>query len=235
MTLVLVVMLGAMVVGTFRGGSLRRLAMLRLPQTWLVLAAGVLAGIGQYGGRLGLPGQATYVVCTALSAGLACTFVFANRHVVGVPLIAAGFFLNAAVIIANGAMPVSQSAADFAGVDTTAAANGSDAKHELATGGTRLMPLADVIPLRMPEPLDFASNVYSFGDVVLAAGIGLLVMAGMDRPGAGRRARQVSRGRLVSIDLTDEVVDVTDVPPKPATDEPAKTDLREPSSFPAPW
>jgi hypothetical protein len=231
-TLVVVVLLGAIVVGKARGGSLRRLAMLRLPRTSLVLAAAVLSAVGQYGGRLGLPAHGTYVAGTALSAALAAAFVFANRHVVGVPLIAAGFFLNAAVIIANGAMPVSQSAADFARVDTGAAADGTDAKHEIATARTRLRPLADVIPLRVPEPFGRASNVYSFGDVVLAAGIGLLVMASMDRPGAGRLARQVARGRLDTIDLTTKPADVIDVTDAPADVKPAE--VRAPSSSPKP-
>jgi hypothetical protein len=246
-TLIAVVLLGAIAVGKVRGGSLRRLAMLRLPHTGLVIAAAVLAAIGQYGGRLGLPAQPAYVACTLLSVGLAATFVIANRHVVGVPLIALGFALNAAVIVANGAMPVSQRAADFAGVGTDAAADGSDARHELMTPHTRLRPLADVIPLHLPGRLGRASNVYSAGDVVLAAGIGLLVMAGMDRPGAGRRARQVSRGRLEAIDLTPHVVDVTDqtleIDPaedvreadagQAGVDPPAE--VRAPSSFPAPW
>jgi len=195
-TVIVVVLLGAMAVGKLRGGSLRNLSFVRLPYSGLVIAAGMLAVLGQFGGRLGLPAHLAYVVCTVLSAALAALFLAANRHVVGVPLIAAGFLLNAAVIVANGAMPVSQRAADFAGVDTSAAADGRDAKHELATPDTRLLPLADVIPLRMPSPLHRASNVYSFGDITLAAGVALMVMAGMERPGSGRLARQVARGRL---------------------------------------
>lgn len=246
MILVVLVLLGAIAVGALRGGSVRRLAMLRLPHTGLVIAAGLLSVLGQYGGRLGLPGQAAYVVFTLLSVSLACVFVAANRHVVGVPLVAIGFFLNALVISLNGAMPVSQRAADFAVVSTDAAAAGTDARHEILTSHTRLRPLADVIPLHFREPLDWASNVYSAGDIVLAAGIGLLVMAGMQRPGAGRLARQVARGRLETIDLTRH-----DVPPSGPVadgaadgaagvamdaDRPADSaDLRLPSSFPAPW
>ncbi|MEO6714006.1 MAG: DUF5317 domain-containing protein [Mycobacteriales bacterium] len=239
MTLVVIVLLGAMALGKLRGGSLRRLSMLRLPRTDLVIAAGILAVFGAFGGLLGLPARPTYVLCTALSAWLACLFVFANRHVVGVPLVAAGFFLNAVVIVANGAMPVSQRAADFADVDTGAAADGTDAKHVIASPDSTLMPLADVIPLRIPRPVDRLSNVYSFGDVVLAAGLGLLVMAAMERPGAGRRARQVARGRLDAIDVTDSVIDLRDVP-RPdagvdATSATAEPELKAPSSSPAPW
>lgn len=235
MTLIAVVLLGAIVVGTARGGSLGRLAMLRLPHTGLVIMAGVLAAVGQYGGRLGLPAQAAYVACTLLSVALATVFVVANRHIVGVPLIAAGFVLNALVIVANGSMPVSQRAADFAHVSTDAAAEGSDARHEILTQRTWLRPLADVIPLYLPDPIRRASNVYSAGDVVLAAGIGLLVMAGMDRPGAGRRARQVARGRLETIDLADPPpVDLAGREieiAKPGQ----RAELRAPNSFQAPW
>ena len=181
MTIVVLVLLGAVVVGQARGGSIRQLANLQLSKTGLVLEAGVLAALGQYGGRLGLPSRATYLTCTLLSALLVAVFVYTNRHMVGVPLIAIGFFLNALVIIANGAMPVSERAARFAGIDTGAVVAGSDAKHELASSRTVLLPLADVIPLRLTGPVAWAANVYSFGDIVLAAGIGVLVLGGMER------------------------------------------------------
>lgn len=240
MTLIAVVLLGAVDVGKARGGSLRRLAMLRLPHTGLVVGAAVLAVIGQYGGRFGLPAQTAYVACTLLSVALAAVFVVANRHVVGVPLVALGFALNALVIVANGAMPVSQRAADFAGVSTDAAADGTDARHELMTPDTRLRPLADVIPLYLRSPFGWASNVYSAGDIVLAAGIGLLVMAGMDRPGTGRRARQVARGQLATVDLTPHVVDVTDAAVGADDDDhgpplDGAREFRAQRSFPAPW
>lgn len=236
MTIIVLVVLGAMAVGRIRGGSAKRLAMLRLPRTHLVIEAGLLAIVGQYGGRFGLPAGPTYIACTVLSALLAGAFVYANRHVVGVPVIAIGFFLNALVIVANGAMPVSQRAADFAGVDTSAIADSSDAKHELVTSDTVLLPLADVIPLRLTGPASWAANVYSFGDIVLAAGIGLLVLGAMERPGAGRQARQVSRGRNHPVGAPPPEIDLRD--PAPAPDPSADADAAEfrvPSSFPAPW
>lgn len=236
MTIIVLVVLGAMAIGRIRGGSPKRLAMLRLPRTGLVIGAGLLAIAGQYGGRFGLPSRPTYVVCTVLSALLVGVFVYANRHVVGVPVIAIGFLLNALVIVANGAMPVSQRAADFAGVETGAIADSSDAKHELVTSDTVLLPLADVIPLRLSGPMSWAANVYSFGDIVLAAGIGLLVLGAMERPGAGRQARQVSRGKIDAVGGPPREIDLRDPAPAsdPSADAPA-AEFRVPSSFPAPW
>jgi hypothetical protein len=223
LTIITLVLIGALIVGTVRGGTLRNLAVLRLPRTRLIVVAGVLAALGAFGGSLGLPARPTYVVCTLASAALVCAFVGVNRHVAGMPLVALGFALNALVIVANGAMPVSQEAADFARVSTDAAVDGSDARHELLTDETSLSALADVIPVRLPSPFGWGSNVISAGDIVLAAGIGLLVMTAMRRPGAGRRARQIARGRIDPLatsdddagnqpaaTVDDEVIDVTD-------------------------
>ncbi len=241
MTVITLVLIGALIAGRVRGGSIRNLALLRLPQTRLIMLAGVLAVLGAFGGTLGLPARACYVVSTVMSAALICVFVYVNRHVAGMPLVALGFALNALVIVANGAMPVSQDAADFAQVSTDAAADGTDARHELLTDRTVLSPLADVIPVRLPSPFAWGSNVVSAGDVVLAAGIGLLVMAGMRRPGAGRRARQIARGRLDALEALEE-------PPNPrftadehendvidVTDAAVAARLRSRPTSPAPW
>jgi hypothetical protein len=177
-TVVLLVLVGALVGGWLRGGSLYALSRLSL-QWWplVFLALGVQA-LGAFADPLGLPEpQVWYVIGMVSSALLISVFVVRNRALVGVPLIAAGFLLNAVVIAANGAMPVSEEAADRAGVGITALITGDDAKHELLTDDTRLHLLADVIPV--PLPTERGSNVLSFGDVVLAAGIGVLVLNGM--------------------------------------------------------
>jgi hypothetical protein len=240
-TIITMVLIGALIAGKVRGGSLRNLAVLRLPQTRLIMVAGVLAALGAFGGRLGLPARPAYVICTLASAALVCAFVGVNRHVAGMPLVALGFALNALVIVANGAMPVSQQAADFARVSTDAAVDGTDARHQPLTDHTALSALADVIPVRLPSPLGWGSNVVSAGDVVLAAGIGLLVMTGMRRPGAGRRARQIARGRIDPLEGSKDpsgdraVVSPDDELVIDVTDASLAARLRSRLSSPTPW
>jgi hypothetical protein len=186
-TVIVLVLVGAVAIGWLRGGSFDRLAQLPMQQGWLVVAAAALTALGANGGQLGLPSQPTYVGCTVAAAGLVVLFVVRNRTLVGVPLMAVGFALNAVVIVANGAMPVSQEAAAYAGVEIDAILAGDDARHELLDDRTRLRLLADVIAVPLPGPLSGRSNVVSAGDVVLAAGIGHLVAAGMMGNGVRRR------------------------------------------------
>jgi hypothetical protein len=75
-------------------------------------------------------------------------------------LIAAGALLNLVVVLVNGGMPVDPAAAALAGT----ALRGDDPLHHALDAATRLPFLADVIPL---PPL---RNVYSAGDVAIAAG-----------------------------------------------------------------
>lgn len=187
MTVIVLVLLGAVAVGLLRGGSFERLSHLPMDNGWLVVAAAVLTALGANAGRLGLPGRVMYVGCTVAAAALVIAFVVRNRSLVGVPLVALGFALNAAVIVANGAMPVSRQAADYAGVEIDPVLAGDDARHELLTDRSRLRLLADVIAVPLPGPLSTGSNVVSAGDVVLAAGIGQLVAAGMLGNGVRRR------------------------------------------------
>jgi hypothetical protein len=186
-TVIVLVLLGAVGIGLIRGGSLDRLSQLPMRRGWLVMVAAALTALGANGGRLGLPGQATYVGCSVAAAAFVALFVLHNRRLVGVPLVVLGFALNAAVIVANGAMPVSRQAADYAGVEIDPLLAGDDARHELQDEQTRLRLLGDVIAVPLPGPLSAGSNVVSAGDVVLAAGIGQLVVAGMLGSGVRRR------------------------------------------------
>jgi len=185
-TVIVVVLLLTLGLGWLRGGSLEQLATMQLRWAWLVGAATALTVLGAFAGRLGLPAPGVvYVVCIGSAAALVCAFVWLNRHLIGIPLVAVGFAMNAIVILANGAMPVSERAADRAGVDLAALRADEDAKHEVADRRTRLRLLADVVPVPLPGPLRRGSNVVSAGDVVLAAGLAQLVLNGM-------RGRQIS-------------------------------------------
>jgi hypothetical protein len=193
-TVVLLVVVVAVALGYARGGSLTRLSHLQLPGWPLVFAGLAVQAAGALVARSGaLPGRPTYVSALAVSAVLVTAFMARNRHLRGVVLIATGFVLNAVVVASNGAMPVSLWAAQRAGIDVLSVAQSGDPRHEVATSRTRLRPLADVVPV--PLPVDRARSVVSPGDVVLAAGIGVLVTNAMVRPGVGRRrARRVVYG-----------------------------------------
>lgn len=174
MTVILVVIVVGCLVGLARGGSLHNLAQLHLVAWPLVFVAVAAQALGAFSGS-----SALYVLGMVASALLVTAFVALNRDRRGMPLVALGFLLNGIVVAFNGAMPVDQAAADRVGVSIVALYRNADAKHELADADTVLRPLADVIPVPLPPPLDFGSNVVSAGDVVLAAGIGVLVVNGM--------------------------------------------------------
>nr|WP_269205087.1 DUF5317 domain-containing protein [Motilibacter aurantiacus] len=123
-----------------------------------------------------------------LAALAALAVVVANRWRPGVPLIGLGLVLNAAVVVANGAMPVSLVAAERAGVPYERLHLDADPAHEPETPSTRLRMLGDVVPVASP----LRREVVSAGDVMVAAGAGLFLFSGThSRP--GRRRRRPSR------------------------------------------
>ena len=180
MGLVVVVLLGALAIGVLRGGRLAALGELRLHRPGLVAAAVAVQVVGALaGGRL-------HAVGLALSAVLVAGFLLVNRDRAGLGLVALGLVANALVVVANGAMPVSVAAAARAGVDLQDVAAGLDPRRELAGAATRLRPLGDVVPV----PLPLRPEVASPGDVLVAAGLGRLVVVAL---AGSRPTLQVSR------------------------------------------
>ncbi len=165
MVLVIILAVVAALYGLVRGGSLDGLARTQFRFVWVLFAGLVLQlGVGMWDPAwLSEDGALAVVLVSNVAVAL---FLALNRHLPGMWLAALGLLLNALVIGANGAMPVSLDAGDLAGP-------GSEAefgiKHE-AMGPDTLLPwIADVIPvpgLRM---------ILSIGDLFLAAGIGWLV------------------------------------------------------------
>jgi len=193
--LAIVALVGAVAAGYALGGSWSTLTHLRLRRRRYIVAA-VLAQTG--GALVGVLGVAdprrSYVWGLALSAACAAMFCVRNLKVAGVPLVTLGLVLNATVVAANGAMPVSIVAALRAGVPIVDIASGDDPRHEVAGAGTVLRPLGDVIPV----PLPARPEVISPGDVMVAAGLAELVALGMlrRRPGARSRATRPDGGTL---------------------------------------
>ena len=169
MSLVLVVLLCAVLVGRVCGGSVDRLGALDLRRRRLVAAALAVQALGAVvGGPLHAAGLAG-------SAALVTAFLVVNRGVRGTGLVALGLGANALVVALNGAMPVSTAAAARAEVALDDVASGLDSRHEVADGSTRLPLLGDVVPVLLP----LRPEVVSPGDVLVASGLGQLVVVGM--------------------------------------------------------
>jgi hypothetical protein len=142
------------------GGRLSRLADIRLRAVWAVLlAAAIQVGVTQ------IPGgsHALHAGLHVFSYVLDAYFVFANRRLRGVPVVALGAALNLLAIIANGGvMPASASALRIAGVAERAGFDNS-----AAIAHAHLALLGDVIPVPGPWPI---GNVLSVGDLIICAG-----------------------------------------------------------------
>jgi len=162
--LVVVVLVVALGLGLALGGRFSGLERLRLRARPLVVVALLVQLTG------GLVGGAAYAVGLGLSAVLAIAFLGRNRGLRGGGLVGLGLVANALVVGVNGAMPVSTAAAGRAGVSTTVLDR--DPRHGVAGPGTRLRWLGDVVPVALPV----RPEVVSPGDVLVAAGLGQLVL-----------------------------------------------------------
>ena len=172
MLVLLVALVAGLVVGYALGGRLRNLESLDLRHAWLALAALALQLVifSPLTERLG----DAVVPLHLVSYGMLLWFVVANRHRGGIVVAGVGTALNVAAIAANGGyMPASRSALERAG----ALYAGETANNSALMGeGTRLWFLGDVFAV--PEWFVLA-NVFSVGDVLIAAGVAVLVAAGM--------------------------------------------------------
>ena len=143
------------------GGRLTRLADIRVRAVWAVLlAAAIQVGISDVA-----PGGSHWVH-VALNVGsylLDAYFLFANRRLAGVPVVALGAALNVLAITANGGvMPASATALRISGIAERA---GFDNSAHLAHA--HLAFLGDVIPVPGPWPI---GNVLSIGDLIIFVG-----------------------------------------------------------------
>jgi hypothetical protein len=170
-----------------RGGRLRRLGDIRLRAEWAALAA-LLAQVLVLGLFTG--GAAWWhAVAHVATYGLAAWFVWANRAIPGVVLIAVGGAANLLAIAANGGvMPTSAWAQRAAGLQPADGfANSAVRDHP------HLMWLGDVIPVPLPLGL---SNVLSVGDLLIYAGALVLLQRTCVRriaPAPRSLAREVAR------------------------------------------
>lgn len=148
------------------GGSLARLAQLRLAAVWAVVVAMALQ-IFVVNIVEGVLPEGVAAALHLVSYGFAFWFAWANRHVVGVAVMVAGGLANLAAIAANGGvMPASAGALQAAGRPVHATVF----QNSQAVSDARLWFLGDVFA--WPDPLPLA-NVFSVGDLLLVAGAGM--------------------------------------------------------------
>ncbi|HYB30123.1 MAG TPA: DUF5317 family protein [Solirubrobacteraceae bacterium] len=148
------------------GGRLSRLADVRVRAVWAVLlAAAIQVGISNVA-----PGgsHVLHAALNVLSYVLDAYFIFANRRLAGVPLVAAGAALNLlAITINGGVMPANAVALRIAGIT---ARPGFD--NSTALAHPHLAFLGDVFPVPGPWPI---GNVLSAGDLVILLGAVILL------------------------------------------------------------
>jgi hypothetical protein len=158
-----------LLVGLLTGGRLARLGEGRF--RWAPLAlAGLLVQVvvffGPVAERIGDLGVPLYVGSTALVLAA----VLRNAMIPGLPLVALGAASNLAAIVANGGyMPAAPGALAALGRDV-----GAGYSNSTIVEAPALAPLTDLYAL--PAWLPYA-NVFSIGDVLIAAGIGWAVVA----------------------------------------------------------
>lgn len=179
------------------GGRLRPLAGLTLRGAPLLLA-GIGLQVLCFVVLVDAP-RPLLVAMHAVSYVLAGTFVWLNRAVPGLWLIAVGAGLNALTLSVNGGtMPASREAVLEAGLPLVEEAYSNS--HVLAE--PRLAPLGDVFASPSWLPLQ---NVYSIGDVLVLAGAVWAVhrtcgtvLARYPRPTPAQRERAASQSSTAS-------------------------------------
>jgi Family of unknown function (DUF5317) len=163
MLLVLVVVLCFLTVPVV-GGQIGRLADLEVRAVWAALA-GIAIQVLIVSLVTGGP-RAIHVALHIASYGLGAYFV--NRNIAGLWLIAIGGALNFVAIAANGGvMPAARDALLRAGIEPSHGfANSAAVAHP------KLLLLGDVFAVPGPWPI---GNVFSIGDLVLVAGLLVLI------------------------------------------------------------
>jgi hypothetical protein len=167
--------------GVVLGGRTSGLAALRFQWPGLAIA-GLLVQVVLFtptGDDIaGAFGPTLYVLSTAA----VFIAVLRNVHIPGMWIVAVGALSNLVAITANGgAMP-----ADPAALETAGFANAGDHTNSVVLANPALRPLTDIFAL--PGWVPFA-NVYSVGDVLIGAGIVVVIVVAMRAsrsPGAAR-------------------------------------------------
>jgi peptidoglycan/LPS O-acetylase OafA/YrhL len=184
----------SMTIAILRGGRMVNLGDIHLNHWWLLPLGFVL----QIGAQFVPSSSATWgVALILLSYVPLLLLVIINRDRPGLWLAGLGVLMNFVVIALNGGMPVLAEAAEVAsGFAPGAPEIAEGFKHVILNETSRLVFLADVIPIRIAS----YGQVLSLGDVFLAVGLGRFVEFELRRPirwfKRGARAQAGSASRL---------------------------------------
>ena len=172
---------GGLLIGRLLGGRLANLAALRIrwaPAAVLGLAVQLVLFSDAGAALAGPAAPAVYVA----SSALVFFVVLRNLAVPGLPLVALGAASNLLAIVANGGfMPADPGALAALGREPPTGYSNS-----IVVENPALRPLTDVFAL--PPWLPFA-NVFSIGDVLIAAGVGAAIAVARRGGGRGASAR----------------------------------------------
>ena len=170
---ILYAIVAGLAIGRLLGGRFDNMGALSFRWTWVAiagLAVQVVLFSGPVSAAVGDAGAPLYVASTVAVLG----FVLRNVRISGMPIVALGAGLNLVAIAANGGtMPASGAALASLGGGTS---GGYINSRELVA--PVLLPLGDVFAL--PSWMPFA-NVFSVGDMLIGAGIFVVIVATMRR------------------------------------------------------
>lgn len=171
MTWIALVVTTAVVISLVRGGSLRNLTEIRLRAWWLLPL-----GFGMQSATAFIADDRSWSQTTALGLILGSYLIlllaaWINREATGMWLAGLGVLMNFTVIALNQGMPVMTEAVVLAGGSADFVL---DAKHVLLDESSRLVFLADIIPL--------PRSVISLGDVFLGVGLGAFLEDQLRQP-----------------------------------------------------
>lgn len=161
-------------IGWFRGGRLKRLLNFDLKGLNLILLALVMRYLINF-----LSWKMDFFlvfsgIIQVIAYGILFWGLWQTLELLEIKIVGLGSLANFLVIAANGGkMPVSPSAVASIGLNLT-----ETGLHILMSEGTRLFWLADIIPLPPPYPFP---TVISVGDILIAAGVMLLIQNAMLR------------------------------------------------------
>lgn len=176
MALLLLALAAGLVAGYARGGRLRRLGERPPVRSRLILTALGAYAVGVAGSWVWEP---LLPVMTALCWFTIGFYAWLNRAYHGARLVALGLVANGLVILLNGGMPVSATAQERAGVETTATERTEEGRVTVVDDATRLPWLGKTIPVAFPP----RPEAVSAGDVAVAAGVAAALATAM----TGRR------------------------------------------------
>jgi hypothetical protein len=185
---VLLVACFAAVVATvpLAGGRLGALSSVTIARGWTLSVALGLQAVIMWLLPEGAP--ALHALGHVASYGFVIAFLAANRAIPGLWIVALGTALNAAAIAANGGvMPAAPAAVKAAGL----AQRGGGFANSAVVKDPELAWLGDVFAVPALFPL---ANVFSVGDVLIVAGVAVVLHALCGSRLAGRSRRPAEEG-----------------------------------------